>query len=140
LTKKRNSDIESEIRNILINVAKRQELITYKELASLIRSHDFTARSLEMHRLLTSLSLREKAMGRGLLSAVVVQSREYGMPGAGFFTQLGETVPKKDRRKRWLKDLAKVYETSRSHQRPSVRRRSLYGRSLSASRPQMFIN
>ena len=99
---------QSEIRRILIRRAKSQKLITYAELTALLRTTRLIPNSRFLSELLTRISIGEDSAGRGLLSAVVVTKR-HGIPGIGFFTKLGARVRRTEFRRRWIKDLAKVY-------------------------------
>jgi len=74
--KLRQSDLdpaEEEIRRILIRLAKRRELITYSSLVRLVRSSRMNPNSVSLSNRLTSISEKEFAAGRRLLSAVVVR-------------------------------------------------------------------
>ena len=140
MAKKPNVDTESEVRNILIEVAKKRKRITYMELTSRIRSRNFIPNSQDLRDLLTTISVKEESMGRGLLSAVVVQMGKDGMPGKGYFKWLGEPVPKKDRRKRWLNDLTKVFYHWAPRVHSSTCSPALSTRTIPSTSQRVFIH
>jgi hypothetical protein len=106
---------QKEIRRILVNRAKKTELITYKELTKLIRTIKLVPNSKILSDLLTSISYDEKAAGRGLLSAIVIRKTRTGngMPGKGFFRKFAAGVQRKNFRRHWEKEHDKVFKVWR---------------------------
>jgi hypothetical protein len=102
-----------EILPILINIAKRKELITYKELAAMVTSVHLEADFQSLHGILGEISEEGIQIDpkKGLLSVVVVR-QEDKMPGGGFF-KLAETLYEtgiEDPLVFFSQELARVYE------------------------------
>jgi hypothetical protein len=103
----------AEIRSILVNRARRSELITYSVLVNQIRSIRLIARSALLADLLTTISGEEYVAGRGLLSAVVVERTRNGgcgIPGRKFFTTFMPSCKPKDWQKCWRREVDKVFK------------------------------
>jgi len=91
-----------EIREILVDVAKSKQTITYSDLAHRVKSRRIKPNDQDLTNALDAISLEEESRGRGMLSAVVVSKRD-GLPGYGFFhlgRRLGRQIP--DRNIFWL--------------------------------------
>ena len=85
--------------------------ITYGELATRITAIPFEADSHNFHGLLGEISQEENALGRGMLSVVVVHrsGEKRGQPGDGFFKlaqELGRDTH--DRLRFWAAELEHV--------------------------------
>jgi hypothetical protein len=103
----------AEIRRILVDRARRRDLITYSDLVSRIRSVRLIARSKLLADLLTAISIEECVAGRGLLSAVVVERTRnggFGIPGRKFFTTFMPSCEQDDWPKYWRREVDKVFE------------------------------
>jgi hypothetical protein len=87
---------------ILVERAKKRQLINYLELANLIASIDFNDPDFPFYRIIPyivgEISVEEHKKGHPLLSAIVVNNQTH-MPGNGFYKlaqYLGDTVTDKD--------------------------------------------
>gem|GEM_PF-438876 len=76
---------KTEVKSILIEVARRKGRIAYSELASQIESIYLEAHDPRMFHLLGEISREEDAAGRGMLTAIVVHKSGDMQPGPGFF-------------------------------------------------------
>jgi hypothetical protein len=100
-----------EMRNILIEIAKKQDTIPYSELVRKVLIISIEASSYGLADMLGEISTAEDAAGRGMLSVVVVH-KEDNMPGKGFFELakiLGRDVS--DKEKFWVNEVKKVYSS-----------------------------
>src|SRR4051794_17715474 len=75
---------KKEARARLVEIAKKRELIGYKELTEHIRSVGFDYHGPIFRKFLGQLSTEDDAAGKGMLTAVVVHKSD-GLPGPGFF-------------------------------------------------------
>jgi hypothetical protein len=100
-------DVREEIRNILIDLARQRQTITYSELAALVQSARLHYHSHIFFQLLIDVGRIEADAGRPILPALVV-TKQTGMPGGGYFT-LSENVDSGDLRAEWENDLHEVY-------------------------------
>lgn len=101
--------IKSHVRGILLDIAKRKSLVTYRELSNAITTAYVPYKSDALSTLLGEISDEEDKLGRGLLSVVVVHS-EGRMPGRGFFSlakELGRDT--EDWVKFFVEELNRVY-------------------------------
>lgn len=102
---------KEEIRNVLIDVARRQSLITYLSLTNHVTTVALEPDSHALHEMLGEISIEENAGTRGLLSVVVVHKQGDKKPGPGFFKlakQLGRDTSDTDMC--WVKELQHVYQ------------------------------
>ena len=101
-----------EIRNVLIDVAKRRKVISYSELVDHIQTCTLTPRDPHLAHMLGEISSEETAMGRGLLTVLVVHKTGDMRPGSGFF-ELAKSLGRNtaDRDAFWIEELNKVYDT-----------------------------
>ncbi|HVZ93903.1 MAG TPA: hypothetical protein VG797_05285 [Phycisphaerales bacterium] len=102
----------AEVRELLADVARSQDLITYSDLASRITSADIEPHGSDMSSLLEEVSREEHGSSprRPLLSAVVVRKSDPSRPGQGFFRlarNLGFDV--RDEDAFWATQLQAVY-------------------------------
>lgn len=105
---------------MLIEVARREDIISYSDLVARIESISLDPGSHAMRTFLNEISTAEYNEGRGLLTAVVVYKRGSrraakmgveGMPGPGFF-ELARSL-KYDVREEtefWSGELRRVYQ------------------------------
>jgi len=103
---------KDQIREILIDCAKRQVTISYSELVAKVTALDLQPHDPRLDELLGQLSSEEEAAGRGMLSVLVVHKTGDLRPGKGFFTcaeQLGLKTADQDAL--WVAQLNKVYDT-----------------------------
>ncbi len=68
----------------IVRAGRKEELITYSDLANAITSIHFEPHDFAMNHLLDEISKEEDAAGRGILSALVVLKDER-VPGEGFW-------------------------------------------------------
>lgn len=92
-------DIETEIRRILIDVARKSGTISYAELASRLTVYPLPLNDTRLFVVLDEISTKEVAAGRGMLSVVVVR-KSLGRPSVGFF-QLAKSLGR---------DLSNIYD------------------------------
>lgn len=105
---------KAEARAAMARVASRRGMITYGELFG----RSVTAIGLPPHdprvsHFLDEISTEEDAVGRGMLSAVVVHKHGDMEPGDGFFdlaTRLGRTF--RDRQAFWVDELHRVHRAN----------------------------
>ncbi len=106
---------KEEMRQVLIETAKRGETIPYSVLVLKVRTITFDPNAYALAHMLGEISTEEDAAGRGMLSVVVVHKHGDMKPGPGFFElakQLGRKVSDKD--KFWIDELSKVHGWWRS--------------------------
>jgi len=97
-------------REVLVDVARREETIPYSDLVARISAITLDPHSYAMRAFLGEISTAEHTQGRGMLSVVVVYKRGDQMPGPGFFElarSLGYSF--RDNTEFWLEELRKVY-------------------------------
>ena len=102
---------KDEARQIMIARARRGRTIAYSDLASEIKSISLQARDLRLFYLLGEISTEEDALGRGMLTVVVVHKSGDMAPGPGFFElakELGRNTADKD--VCWTEELRYVFE------------------------------
>ena len=78
-------DARAEARNVLREVARRRETITYGELVARIHALQLDPHGGVLAQILDELSTEEHSQGHGMLSAVVVHATDDYLPGSGFF-------------------------------------------------------
>ena len=76
---------KQEARNVLVDRAKSQEMITYSDLATRITTVSFDPHGRPLSDLIGEISKEEDEAGRGMLSAIVIHKDGDNMPGNGFF-------------------------------------------------------
>lgn len=76
---------KEEILTVLIETAKKKQVIYYGDLAKHIVSIIIEPPFRELADMLGELSIDEEYAGHGMISAIVV-NKEEGVPGDGFFT------------------------------------------------------
>jgi len=102
---------KSEMRNILIEIAKKQDIIPYSELVKRVQIISLEASSYALADMLGEISTTEDAAGRGMLSAVVVH-KDDNLPGKGFFELgriLGRDISEKE--EFWVDEVKRVYSS-----------------------------
>ena len=102
---------KDEAREILIDVARREDTIAYSDLTSRIHAIVLDPHSYAMRAFLGEISSAEHEHGRGMLSAVVVYKYGEQMPGPGFFElarSLGFRV--QDETVFWVEEVRRVYQ------------------------------
>lgn len=101
---------KEEMRQILIERAKVREMIPYSELTKQITTIHIEPESYALAAMLGEISGEEDAVGRGMLSVIVVHKSGDKKPGSGFFEfakELGRDTS--DRDKCWVDELNKVH-------------------------------
>ena len=78
------SDLKSEMRQIMIDVAHAGQTISYSELCVSLKTAYLHHRSPMLTQLLIEIGTAEARAGRPPLPAVVV-AKQSGMPGGGYF-------------------------------------------------------
>jgi hypothetical protein len=79
----------SELRRLLIDVAKRGELITYGAVAAAFNERWHQGFGSSLKKALNMLGYENKAAGEPLLMALVV-NKDTRQPGSGFYEEIGE--------------------------------------------------
>ncbi len=98
------------MRNILIDRAKVRGMIPYSELVSKIKTVSLEPESYALANILGEISSEEDALGRGMLTVIVVHKYGDMQPGPGFF-DLAEKLGRdtSDILKCWVDELKKVH-------------------------------
>lgn len=108
-------NLQEIARNILIDCAKKEKLITYSDLVRKIRSVipiDIGPHDLRLFQLLGEISIEEDRNNRGMLSVVVIREVDQ-RPGPGFFKlaeQLGKIFSDSEKEEFWIAELKKVFD------------------------------
>ena len=104
--------MNEELRQILIEVARKRRFMFYGELApSLNLDMNLDNNRVEIGRILGEISTYEHQQGRPLLTAIVVHKRD-NRPGVGFFNlarELGLYCPGDNQEAFWTKEVNRVY-------------------------------
>ena len=107
-----SEELKETAKNILIDCAKKENLISYSDLVDEIKKTfptDMGPHDTRLFKLLEKISIEENEMGHGMLSAVVVR-QEDKQPGSGFFKlagALGKNTSNKE--ECWTLELNKVF-------------------------------
>ncbi len=102
------SAIKAEMREVLVEMARRGQIVTYSELCALLKTAYIHYHSPMLVKLLTEIGTTEAAAGRPMLPALVV-AKGSRMPGPGFFKiDSGEEIA--DPQAYWQEQLDKVFE------------------------------
>lgn len=99
-----------EIQRVLAQTAASQQLITYGDLCSKVRTIRFEPDSTALAYMLGEICEDEHALGRGLLTVIVVHKHGDNRPGPGFFEvahRLGRDTT--DEEACWVAELNRVY-------------------------------
>jgi hypothetical protein len=101
---------KDQAREILIDVARRQDTIAYSDLVPRIAAISLDPHSYAMRAFLGEISTAEHDQGRGMLSVVVVHKYGDQMPGPGFF-ELAQSLGYRfrDETEFWVEQLQRVY-------------------------------
>lgn len=78
-----------EVRDILVDLARKKQTIFYGELCAQVKSEKLIANGSRLAALLTEISRQEHVAGRPLLSVLVVNKRQR-IPSAPFFLRARE--------------------------------------------------
>ena len=102
--------VKNQLKNVLVNTARKETLITYKDLSFALNPEKFPANSEALSALLYEVTREEFLNGKGLLTAVVVKTGPIPFPGDGFF-KCAEECGKKvfGRQKFWIFELNRLY-------------------------------
>jgi len=101
---------KEEMRQILIKRAQVRGMIPYSELVSQIHTIQMEPKSYALAAMLGEISREEDAVGRGMLTVIVVHKSGDMQPGPGFFElakELGRDTS--DILKCWVGELRRVY-------------------------------
>jgi hypothetical protein len=106
---------KEEMRAELITVAATGQTISYSGLVSRVRAIEFDPRSPLLFEVLGEISTEENALGRGMLSVVVIHQEGDQMPGEGFFT-LARALGRRqsDRDMLWITEFQRVQAAYRA--------------------------
>ena len=102
--------VKNELRDVLINTARKERLITYKDLSFTLNPERFSPNSEALSALLYEVTREEFLNGKGLLTAVVVKTGQIPFPGDGFFKcaeECGKRIFGKE--KFWIFELKRLY-------------------------------
>ena len=106
---------KNEGKAILSARARRTKPIAYSEFVNLLSTIRLEPRDIRLAYLLEDISVEEDALGRGMLTVLVVHKSGDMKPGPGFFdlaARLGRDTSDKD--KCWLSEFNFVVETWKS--------------------------
>jgi len=84
-TKKQWDSYVTDAQKILVEIARQRAMITYGELAERMTTIRVEPYDLTLWEIIGDVSRQEEAVGRGLLSVVVVHKHGDMEPGHGFF-------------------------------------------------------
>jgi hypothetical protein len=101
---------KEEMRQILVEWAKKGQTIPYTDLVAQIKAIDLPRNSPAFWDMLGEISTAEDAAGRGMLTVIVVHAMGDTLPGAGFFKlarKLGRDVS--DKKAFCKEELGRVY-------------------------------
>ncbi len=106
--------VKTQLKSILIDAAKKEQLVTYKDLSFSLNSEKLSPNSEALSALLYEVTREEFLSGKGLLTSVVVKSGQVPFPGDGFF-KCAEECGKKvyGREKFWIRELKRLYSLHR---------------------------
>jgi hypothetical protein len=99
----------------IVRAGKKDEFITYSELANSVTSIRIEAHDFAMIRLLDEISKDEDAAGRGILTALVVLKDER-VPAEGFWASargIGRTIG--DKWVFWAEEVKRVMAACKNH-------------------------
>ncbi len=109
--------LRDEMRQLMIETARRGQLITYSELCAELKTAYLHYHSPQIVRLLDEIGAIEHEASRPILPAVVV-GKQSGIPGAGYFRIAGERPDAEgsvDPRAMWEADLQLVFDYWSTH-------------------------
>jgi hypothetical protein len=109
--------LREEMRQVMIETARRGQLITYSELCALLKTAYLHYHSPQIVKLLDEIGMIERDAGRPILPAVVV-GKQSGIPGAGYFRIAGEGHESEnsfDPKVNWEADLKAVFDYWSTH-------------------------
>lgn len=109
--------LRDEMRLLMIETARRGQLITYSELCAELKTAYLHYHSPQIVKLLDEIGAIEHEAGRPILPAVVV-GKQSGIPGAGYFRLAGErpeTEGSVDPTAMWEADLQVVFDYWSTH-------------------------
>src|SRR5262249_50987651 len=111
------SVLREEMRQVMIETARRGQLITYSELCALLKTAYLHYHSPQIVKLLDEIGMMEHEAGRPILPAVVV-GKQSGIPGAGYFRIAVEGHDNEggfDPKVNWEADLKAVFDYWSTH-------------------------
>lgn len=110
------NDIKIEMRQLMVEVAKSGQTITYSELCAMLKTAYVHFHSPMLTRLLMEIGSEEAQAGRPILPAVVV-GKQSGMPGAGYFKSDDERseLEAADPKAYWEADLQRLFDYWSKH-------------------------
>ncbi len=109
------AEVRAEIRQLLVNVARAKQVITYSELTSMLQTAYLHYHSNILARLLVDIGAEEVQAGRGVLPALVV-TKQTGLPGHGFFKLAAERgYDISDREEFWRVAVKQVHDYWSDH-------------------------
>ena len=100
-----------EMRRVLITQAQEGQPTSYSELVNRVRTIRLEPESYALAAMLGEISEEEDALGRGMLTVLVVHKHGDPMPGQGFFDlakKLGRDVS--DRERCWIEESRRVLD------------------------------
>ena len=109
--------LREEMREVMVDTARRGQLITYSELCALLKTAYLHYHSPQIVKLLDEIGMSEREAGRPILPAVVV-GKQSGIPGAGYFRIAGDVHDCEgsvDPKVNWEVDLQAVFDYWSTH-------------------------
>lgn len=105
------NEAKQEVRDILIDMAKRRSVISCSNLVAQVRACSFEPRGSHLAQLLGETSSEKNTAGLGLLTVVVVHKAGDMRPGLGFF-ELAQSLGRStvDKEAFWIEELKRVYK------------------------------
>lgn len=111
------SALREEMRQMMIETARRGQLITYSELCASLKTAYLHYHSPQIVKLLDEIGMAERDAGRPILPAVVV-GKQSGIPGAGYFRiadEVHDAQGSVDPKAIWQADLQDVFDYWSTH-------------------------
>ena len=117
--------VKTQLKSILVETARKEQLITYKDLSAGLGPERFPPNSEVLSALLYEVTREEFLNGKGLLTSVVVKSGQVPFPGDGFF-KCAEGCGKKiyGRQKFWIRELRHLYSLHREYSKDAGKDKS----------------
>jgi hypothetical protein len=101
-------DLKAEAHEVMINLARAGQVVTYSEFCAMLTTAYIHYHSPLLVRLLDEIGSMEAQAGRPVLPALVV-AKQTGIPGAGFFRiDSGEAID--DPKAYWQRELKRVFD------------------------------
>jgi hypothetical protein len=109
------NDIKNEMRQIMVELAKSGQTISYSELCAMLKTAYLHYHSPMLTTLLIEIGSEEAQAGRPILPAVVV-GKQSGIPGLGYFKVAIGEAEIADPQAHWQNDLQQLFDYWSKHE------------------------